>query len=89
MSHDSHPSSGHRSHPSRSHRTGRIAGLARLALAAGLSLALGSISGLAYGRGDVTPQAVDTHALPTLGAAWRAENPFRKNDTAVKIGRSA
>lgn len=40
-------------------------------------------------HGDVTPQAVDTKGLPELGADWRAENPFRQNDLAVKIGTSA
>ncbi len=40
-------------------------------------------------HGDVTPQAVDTAALPKLGGAWLAENPFRQNAEAVKIGTSA
>ena len=33
--------------------------------------------------------AAHTHELPQLGADWRAENPFRKNDIAVRIGSSA
>jgi cytochrome c-550 PedF len=57
----------------------------RLSLAAALALA----SVAAFGHGDVTPQAVDTHELPQLGEAWRAENPFRSNDKAIKIGTSA
>jgi len=52
--------------------------------AAGLLLA-----GAALAHGDVTPQAVDTKDLPTLGEAWRGENPYRKNDKAMKIGASA
>ena len=40
-------------------------------------------------HGDVTPQAVDTSSLPTLGEAWREENPFRANEAAVKVGTSA
>ena len=44
---------------------------------------------LAWAHGDVTPQAVDTSALPKLGEQWRAENPFRGNEAAVKIGTSA
>ena len=40
-------------------------------------------------HGDVTPQAVDTTSLPKLGEAWQPENPFRKNDAAVKVGTSA
>ena len=43
----------------------------------------------AWSHGDVTPQAVDTSTLPTLGEGWRAENPFRQNDAAVKVGTSA
>jgi cytochrome c-550 PedF len=46
-------------------------------------------SGLAFGHGDVTPQAVDTKELPTLGDQWRAENPYRKNDKAIMVGTSA
>ena len=60
-------------------RAGRF-GLAALLLLAG---------GLAQAHGDVTPQAVDTQDLPKLGEAWRAENPFRANDKAVKVGGSA
>lgn len=43
----------------------------------------------AHAHGDVTPQAVDTKDLPALGAQWRAENPFRSNEAAVRIGSSA
>ncbi len=43
----------------------------------------------AWAHGDVTPQAVDTSTLPKLGDAWRVENPFRKNEAAVKVGTSA
>jgi cytochrome c-550 PedF len=32
---------------------------------------------------------VDTKDLPQLGADWRAENPFRKHDGAIKVGTSA
>ncbi|MFM2053173.1 MAG: cytochrome c-550 PedF [Pseudomonadota bacterium] len=45
--------------------------------------------GAALAHGDVTPQAVDTSSLPQLGAEWRAENPYRKNDKAIAIGSSA
>ena len=43
----------------------------------------------AWAHGDVTPQAVDTSTLPKLGDGWRGENPFRKNDAAIKVGTSA
>ena len=46
-------------------------------------------AGWAVAHGDVTPQAVDTKSLPQLGDKWRAENPYRKNDAAIKIGSSA
>ena len=43
----------------------------------------------AWAHGDVTPQAVDTTGLPKLGEAWRAENPYRSNEVAIRIGNSA
>jgi cytochrome c-550 PedF len=43
----------------------------------------------ASAHGDVTPQAVDTRELPTLGADWRKENPYRGDSKALKIGSSA
>lgn len=48
-----------------------------------------ALGGAAFGHGDVTPQAVDTHELPQLGEEWRLENPFRGNATAIRIGTSA
>jgi len=62
--------------------------MTRLAAAA-LLIAAALPFDFASAHGDVTPQAVDTHELPALGADWRAENPFRRNDTAVRIGSSA
>ena len=38
---------------------------------------------------DVTAQTVDTKNLPPLGEAWKAENPYRKNAVAIKVGTSA
>lgn len=58
---------------------------ARIALAAACMFG----SALAWAHGDVTPQAVDTKTLPSLGEAWRDQNPFRGNAEAVKIGSSA
>jgi cytochrome c-550 PedF len=40
-------------------------------------------------HGDVNPQPVDTTGLEPLGEAWRKSNPFRGNETAIKIGKSA
>ena len=59
------------------------------AVRAGLFAALALAANLALAHGDVTPQSVDTKDLPTLGEAWRAENPYRQNDKAVKVGTSA
>ena len=44
---------------------------------------------VASAHGDVTPQAVDTRELPALGDKWHAENPYRGNEKAIKIGSSA
>ncbi len=65
--------------------TARPRSLPRAAMAAVLAL----VAGAALAHGDVTPQAVDTHELPQLGEQWRAENPYRGNDTAIRIGTSA
>lgn len=43
----------------------------------------------AQAHGDVTPQAVDVKELKPLGASWRAENPYRADTAAIKIGTSA
>ncbi len=59
--------------------------LARAGLLCSLTLA----GHLALAHGDVTPQAVDTKDLPALGEQWRAENPYRQNDKAIKVGSSA
>lgn len=59
--------------------------LARAGLLSGLVLACH----LALAQGAVPPQAVDTKDLPPLGEQWRAENPYRQNDKAIKVGSSA
>lgn len=55
------------------------------------ALAALAISGstVVLAHGDVTPQAVDTSTLPSLGDEWREENPFRGNEEAIRIGSSA
>lgn len=47
------------------------------------------LSTSALAHGDVTPQAVDVSGLPPLGADWKAENPYRSNQAAIKVGTSA
>lgn len=55
-----------------------------------LALAAGLLAGTtAWAHGDVTPQAVDTKTLPPLGTELKAENPYRGNAEAIKIGASA
>ncbi len=51
--------------------------------------AIVALSSSAFAHGDVTPQAVDTKSLPPLGEQWKAENPYRGNKDAVKVGTSA
>lgn len=45
-----------------------------------------------WAHGDVTPQAVDTRALPQLGPQWQARNPYSSGPAqaqALRIGASA
>ena len=39
-------------------------------------------------HGDVTPQPVDTAGLEPVKDGWTKENPYRGNETAIKIGSS-
>lgn len=57
----------------------------RSALAAVIAMSSSQV----FAHGDVTPQAVDTSALPQLGEEWKSTNPFTGNETAIKIGDSA
>ena len=57
------------------------------------ALLLGSLlASPAWAHGDVTPQAIDTHTLPSLGEGWRDENPYRADTAnrpeALRIGTS-
>lgn len=40
-------------------------------------------------HGNVTAQAVDTSALPDIGAEWLQKNPYSGNPKAIEIGQSA
>lgn len=53
------------------------------------TLFLALVAGGAWAHGDVTPQAVDTTGLKPVGSEWLAANPYRKNETANRIGASA
>ena len=66
--------------------------LSRLARQGLLASLLGLCASLAFGHGDVTPQAVDTHTLPQLGANWLPSNPSSSGPAhaeALRIGTSA
>ncbi len=85
-------------HPAAATTRPARAGGGILALAAVLAAMAGALllaaSTPAAAHGNVTPQAVDTHELPSLGEAWRTENPYRSGeaalrDVAVRIGTSA
>ena len=52
-------------------------------------LAATVLTGAAWAHGDVTPQAVDTKALPPLGTGLKSENPYRGHAEAIKVGASA
>lgn len=56
--------------------------------ATALSVAMFGASQFVLAHGDVTPQPVDTTGLDPLGEEWRKENPYRGNETAIKIGSS-
>ncbi len=51
--------------------------------------ALVALAGNVFAHGNVTPQAVDTSTLPKLGDDWKAENPFRGQKEAIRVGSSA
>ncbi len=60
-----------------------------------ITLLVGSMafSSLVYAHGEVTPQPVNTDALPDVGEEWVEENPYREADKevwlkAVEIGAS-
>lgn len=50
---------------------------------------LGLAATAAFAHGDVTPQAVDTSTLPSLGDDMRDMNPYKGNKEAIRIGSSA
>ncbi len=55
------------------------------AVAAGLL----AVTTQAWSHGDVTPQSVDVSSLEALGEEWREENPYRGNEAAISVGKSA
>ncbi|WP_079435896.1 cytochrome c-550 PedF [Zoogloea sp. LCSB751] len=59
--------------------------LLRALSAAALTLA----ATVVIAHGDVTPQAVDTSTLPSVGKDWLPKNPYLGNKEAIRIGSSA
>ena len=43
---------------------------------------------IVFAHGDGAPQPVDTTGLDPLGEQWLTTNPYRGNETAIKIGAS-
>lgn len=63
--------------------------MTKITMRAGLVLATLLTAATAHAHGDVTPHAVDTTGLDPLGEEWRPTNPYRGNELAIKIGKSA
>lgn len=63
--------------------------MTKITMRAGLVLATLLTAATAHAHGDVTPHAVDTTGLEPLGEEWRPTNPYRGNELAIKIGKSA
>lgn len=53
------------------------------------ALCIGIAANQVFAHGDVVPQAVDTTGLKQLSADFLASNPYRKDQTAIRIGDSA
>jgi cytochrome c-550 PedF len=53
------------------------------------ALLIGVAAQQALAHGDVVPQAVDTTGLKSVGSEWLKSNPYRKDQTAIRIGDSA
>ncbi|QQD17876.1 cytochrome c-550 PedF [Spongiibacter nanhainus] len=58
-------------------------------MSAAVTTVLVSASSGLFAHGNVTPQAVDTSTLPSLGEEWRQENPYRGDEEAIRVGASA
>lgn len=46
-------------------------------------------AGLALAHGDVTPQPVNTDALPDVGEEWLTENPYRADKAGDEVWKKA
>lgn len=64
-------------------RGGSAAPLATSLAAPLVALSLLAAATMAFAHGDVSPQPVNTDALPDVGEEWLTENPYRED----KVGR--
>lgn len=58
-------------------------------LAAALALVLGAMPAMTFAHGDVSPQPVNTDALPEVGEEWLTENPYRAATAGDEVWRQA
>ena len=73
-------------------RTSKPGAVGRMALACAMAFATLAISSQLFAHGNVTPQPVDTSALPDIAPdndTWVTHNPYRGNAKAIEIGESA
>ncbi|MEO0974825.1 MAG: cytochrome c-550 PedF [Pseudomonadota bacterium] len=63
--------------------------LMKVVAGASATALLGVLASTAFGHGDVSPQPVDTSALPQLGEEWLEANPYEGNEEAQNLGSSA
>jgi cytochrome c-550 PedF len=63
--------------------------IGRMVLLAATGVAGLSVASSLMAHGNVTPQAIDTSALPEIGDTWLQHNPYRGNAEAAKLGESA
>lgn len=62
--------------------------IGRAVLIGSACLLAGTAATSLWAHGNVTPQAVDTSALPDIGAEWLTKNPYSGNAKAIEIGAS-
>ncbi|MDJ0640628.1 MAG: cytochrome c-550 PedF [Paracoccaceae bacterium] len=48
-----------------------------------------SVACVAFAHGDVTPQPVNTEALPDVGEEWLIENPYRVEEVGLEVWQKA
>jgi cytochrome c-550 PedF len=54
-----------------------------------LTLSAAAAAGMVYAHGDVSPQPMNTDALPELGEEWLIENPYRAEKVGEEVWQAA